>query len=95
MKSFTFDPEQSFREVKKVLAELNQPENKELIAKVTWLEGSAKGASLTFLWDPMAERFGHSIDKELIDTRVVDSLINDISVEVTLLPHTPIKHHEP
>lgn len=88
MKSFHFNPGQSFTEVRKQLMDLNHPDNKGMLAKLTWLAGERADKPLTYLWDPYAERFGHQIDKEMIDHQVVDSLINELSVEVLLVePH--------
>lgn len=92
MKTFSFHPDLTFRETRRLLNELSSPEHKGLVARLVWLEGKAAGESLTFLWDPMAERFGHNIDKEPIDHEIVDNLINEIAVEVQLI--VPKRHHE-
>jgi len=93
MKTFTFHPDMTFREARRLMQELSSPEHKGHIAKLVWLEGKAQGEALTFLWDPMAERFGHQIDKEPIDTEIVDNLINEISVRVdVILPKRT--HHD-
>jgi len=82
MKTYEFRPEQTFREVRRLLAELSSAEHKGHIAKLVWREGKAEGKSLTYLWDPMAERFGHNIDKEPIDSEIVANLINEIAIDV-------------
>ncbi len=90
MKNFRFDPGQTFREVRGMLTELSGPQHKDHIAKLTWLEGTSAGESLTYLWDGFAERFGHTIDKESIDREIVANLINDIAVEVQVVKPKPI-----
>jgi hypothetical protein len=85
MMSIRFDPGMSFREVRRLLGELSDPANKDHVAHLTWLEGEAEGQYLTYLWDPLAERFGHNIDKEPIDTQIVSNLITDIAMEVRLV----------
>ena len=82
MKTYAFHPDLTFRETRRLLNELSSPENKGHIARLIWRDGKAAGESLTFLWDPHAERFGHNIDKEPIDHEIVDNLINEIAVEV-------------
>jgi hypothetical protein len=91
-KTFRFDPDLSFRQARDLLRQLSAPEHKGHIAKLTWLEGRAEGESLTYLWDPMAERFGHNIDKEPIDSEVVANLINEIAVEVEVT--LPKRQHQ-
>ncbi len=90
MKNFRFDPGQTFREVRGMLTELSSPQHKDQIAKLIWLEGSSAGEALTYLWDPLAERFGHNIDKEPIDSEIVANLINDIAVEVKVVKPKPV-----
>ena len=85
MKTFRFDPGMTFEETRARLRELHDPAHQHLIAKLVWLEGSSAGEALTFLWDPMAGRFGHNIDKELIDRPIVENLINGLAVEVRLV----------
>ena len=85
MKSFPFHPDLTFRETRNLLREVNDPAHKGHIAKVIWKEGKAAGESQTFLWDPLAERFGHNIDKEPIDHEIVDNLINEIALEVQIV----------
>jgi hypothetical protein len=92
MNSFTFSPDMTFREARSLLRELSSPEHKGQIAHLTWLDGKAEGESLTYLWDPMAERFGHQIDKEPIDSEIVANLINEISVRVDVA--LPKRKHE-
>jgi hypothetical protein len=86
MKLYKFDADQSFRQVRQIMAELNNPENRHLVAKLIWDLGAGGREPLTYLWDPFAERFGHQIDKEPIDSEIVNSLINEIPVEVQLVP---------
>lgn len=90
MKNFRFDPGQTFREVRGMLNELSSLQHKDQIAKLIWLEGSSAGEYLTYLWDPLAERFGHNIDKEPIDSEIVANLINDIAVEVKVVKPKPV-----
>ena len=85
VKTFSFDPSLSFAEARDRLRALHDPAHKDLVAKLFWLEGSSAGDSLTYLWDAMAERFGHTIDKEPIDHAVVDNLINGLAIEVRLV----------
>ncbi len=85
VQTLRFDPAMSFEEVRRRLDQLRDPAHRGLIARVTWLEGLSAGESLTYLWDPIAERFGHNIDKEPIDHEIVDNLINGISLEVQVL----------
>lgn len=84
MENYLFDPDMSFRAVREKMDEMNNPENGHLVAKLTWLEGLKTKESLSFLWDPYAEHFGHQIDKETLDHQVVMSLINGIPVEIQL-----------
>lgn len=93
MKTYEFTLSQTIQDVRQALAQVNDPANKHLIAKVLWRTGpQADNDPLTYLWDPYAERFGHQLDKEMIDSQVVDSLMNGIPVEVQLVePH----HHKP
>ena len=85
VKTFSFDPSLSFAETRERLSALHDPAHKDLVAKLFWMEGSSAGESLTYMWDPMAERFGHTIDKEPIDHEVVNNLINGLAVEVRLV----------
>ena len=91
MTTFSFHPDLTFRQTKDLLAELNNPARKHLIAHLKWLEGEQTGQELTYLWDPYAERFGHQIDKDMIDHEVVESLSNGIAVEVRLSEPSPRK----
>jgi len=86
MKTFRFDPGMSFREARDLLRVVSGPEHAGQIAKMIWLEGEDEGKNLTYLWDALAERFGHNIDKEPIDRAVVENLINDIAVEIRVQP---------
>ena len=81
VKTFSFDPSLSFAETRERLSALHDPAHKDLVAKLFWMEGSSAGKSLTYMWDPMAERFGHTIDKEPIDHEVVNNMINGSAVE--------------
>jgi len=97
MTTYRFDPDMTFREVSRLLGELNDPAHRDSIAKLTWLEGSAKDETLTYLYDPLAERFGHRIDKDPLSGEVVSNLINGISVEVALAPsheHDHAQHED-
>ena len=85
MKTFQFTPDITYRQAKSQLGELNRPVHKNLIAHLKWLDGEQAGEGLTYLWDPYAERFGHQIDKAMIDHEVVESLSIGISVEVSLV----------
>jgi hypothetical protein len=76
----------TFDQVRQFLAQLNEPANRGQIARLTWQDGSAKGQSVLYLYDPMAERFGHKIDKESIAVEVVSNLLNGIGVSVELHP---------
>jgi len=92
MKRFRFDPDQSFRDVRRLMGELNASEHKELLARLTWLEGSQAQQSITYLWDPLAERFGLQIEKENIDVEIVSSLMAGIPVEVEVFPPKRVHH---
>jgi len=76
----------TFDQVRQYLAQLNEPANRGQIARLTWQEGTAKGQSVLYLYDPMAERFGHKIDKESISVEIVSNLLNGIPVTVELHP---------
>ncbi len=92
-KTYSFTPDLTFREARRLMLELSSPEHKGHIAKLIWQDGKAAGESLTYLWDPMAERFGHNIDKEPIDREIVDNLVNEIAVEVqVMLPKARREH---
>lgn len=83
---FRFDPQLTFAQARERLELLNDTAHQHHVAKLIWLEGTSSGQELTFLWDPMAERFGHQIDKEPIEVEIVSSLMNGIAVEVRLQP---------
>ena len=85
VKTFSFDPSLSFAETRERLSALHDPAHKDMVAKLFWREGSSAGKSQTYQWDPMAERFGTTIDKEPIDHEVVNNLINGLAVEVRLV----------
>jgi hypothetical protein len=86
MKTISFHPRQSFDEVRGLIVQLNRPEHRNQLAHLTWLEGSAKNQTVVYLYDPMAERFGHTIDKESIGVEIVSSLMSGIPVDVTVAP---------
>jgi hypothetical protein len=76
----------TFDQVRQQISRLNEPANKNQIARLIWQDGSTKGQSVLYLYDPMAERFGHKIDKESIGVEIVSSLLNGISVAIELHP---------
>lgn len=76
----------TFDQVRQAIATLNEASNRGQIARLTWQDGSTKGQSVLYLYDPMAERFGHKIDKESISVEIVSSLLNGIPVTVELHP---------
>ena len=86
METFGFDPDLPISEVRRRVEDINRPEHREMVAKLTWLDGTAKDQSLHFLYDPMADRFGHSIDKSSLHTEILNSLYNGIPVKITLTP---------
>ncbi len=86
MTTYTFDPSQSFEEVRRIIDEINGVQHKGLLARLTWRDGSAKDQSVTYLYDEFAERFGHSIDKSGLHTEILASLFNGIPVEIELVP---------
>jgi hypothetical protein len=86
MKTFSFHPGQSFDEVRKLIADLNRTEHRSLIAHLTWREGTVKDQTVVYLYDAMAERFGHTVDKESIGVEIVSSLMNGIPVDVNVGP---------
>ncbi len=85
--TYHFHPGQTFDAVRAQMAQINQPGGKGHIAKLTWLDGTVKGQTISYLYDPMAERFGHMIDKESISVEIVSSLLNGIPVDVTISKH--------
>lgn len=85
MKRYRFEPEMSFAEARRQIQEINDPHHRELLAKLTWKEGTAKDQSIPYLYDSLAERFGHTIDKSSIHTEVLTSLYNGIPIEVELV----------
>ena len=89
MKSFQFDPSQTFTEVRKLMAILNRAEHVRHVAKLTWLEGNQISQTLTYRWDTLADRFGHEIDKEGINVEIVSSLLNNIPVRVDVEDEKP------
>jgi hypothetical protein len=86
MTRIDFHPGLTFDQVRQFFAQLNEPANRGQIARLTWQEGTAKGQSMLYLYDPMAERFGHKIDKESITVEIVSNLLNGIPVSVELHP---------
>jgi hypothetical protein len=84
MQTLRFHPGQSFDEVRAALAGLNSTENRHRVATLTWREGNAKDQSIAYLYDEMADRFGHSIDKESIGVEIVSSLMSGIPVDVSV-----------
>ena len=95
MKLFSFDPDQSFRQVRRLMGDLNGPEHKEHLAKLTWLEGNQAQQSVTFLWDSLAERFGLQIEKEPIDVEIISSLVNGIPLQVEVFVPKKVGHRKP
>lgn len=94
MKSYRFEPEQSFAEVRRMIDEINAPENKGMIAKLIWREGTQKDQDVTYYYDEMADRFGHIVDKSSIHSEVTTSLYVGIPIEIQLVPkpQRPISH---
>ena len=86
MTTYHFDPSDSFGTVRQRVDEINAPANRVNLARVSWLEGTAKGESITFLYDEMAERFGHTIDKSALHHEILTSLYNGIPLDVELVP---------
>lgn len=86
MKTISFNPRQSFDEVRKLIVDLNRTENKHQVAHLTWRDGTAKDQTVVYLYDALAERFGHTVDKESIGVEIVSSLMNGIPVDVSISP---------
>ena len=86
MKTYRFEPGQSFLEVRRIIEEINGSENRRMLARLTWLDGSAKNQFVTFLYDEFAERFGHSIDKSGLHTEIISSLFNGVAIKIELVP---------
>lgn len=93
MTTIEFHPGLTFDQVRQQLSRLNEPTNRSQIARLIWQDGSTKGQSVLYLYDPMAERFGHKIDKESISVEIVSSLLNGIPVTIEL--HTAPKDYKP
>jgi len=93
MTTFEFHSGMTFDQVRQMLARLNDPANRNQIAKLIWQDGTAKGQSVQYLYDPMADRFGHRIDKESISVEIVSNLLNGIPVFVEL--HLAPKNYKP
>jgi hypothetical protein len=89
MKTFQFDPSQTFVEVRQLMAILNRAEHVRHVAKLTWLDGNQVDQMLTFRYDKLAERFCHEIDKEGINVEIVSSLLNNIPVRVDVEEEKP------
>lgn len=92
MKTYRFHPDQSFAEVRRQIDEINLPENKGQVAKLTWRDGNAKDQEVSYYYDELAERFGHMVDKSAIHTEVMTSLFVGIPVEVQLHPKAQRPH---
>jgi hypothetical protein len=86
MKSYRFEPEQTFAQVRRQIEEIDDPANKGMMAKLIWREGSQKDQDVTYFYDEMAERFGHIVDKSSIHTEVLSSLYVGIPLEIQLVP---------
>jgi hypothetical protein len=86
MKTISFHPRQSFDEVRGLLEQLNRQEHRNEVARLTWRDGNAKDQTVVYLYDTMADRFGHTVDKESIGVEIVASLMSGIPVDVTVLP---------
>lgn len=86
MNTIKFHSGQSFEEVRKLITNLNRTENRNMIAHLTWRDGTAKDQTVVYLYDAMAERFGHTVDKESIGVEIVSSLMNGIPVEISVSP---------
>ncbi|HEX7926996.1 MAG TPA: hypothetical protein VF678_05345 [bacterium] len=86
MNTIKFHSGQSFDEVRKLITDLNRKENRNMIAHLTWRDGTAKDQTVVYLYDAMAERFGHTVDKESIGVEIVSSLMNGIPVEIDVSP---------
>lgn len=91
MKSFKFDPEMSYAEARRRMIEVSENGSRDHFAKLIWRDGPTSGDSLTYLWDPLAERFGHNIDKEPIDHAISQNLLIGIAVEVQVLEYHGLK----
>jgi hypothetical protein len=94
MMTIEFHSGLTFDQVREFLTQLNEPANRGQIARLTWREGTAKDQSVLYLYDPMADRFGHKIDKESISVEIVSSLLNGIPVAVDLHPEPKGYHPE-
>ena len=86
METIRFDPEMTFGEVRRLVEEINNPDHSDMVVKLTWLEGNAQDLTVPFLYEPMAERFGHTVDKSSLDEEIVSSLYNGIPVEIHFIP---------
>ena len=84
MNAYRFETSLTFDQARAMMNEINAPAHKHLVAHLTWLEGNQAGQSISFRWDPMAERFGHQLDKEPLEREIVYSLLIGIPVEVAL-----------
>jgi hypothetical protein len=86
MNTISFHPAQSFDQVRNLIVQLNRKENQHQIAHLTWKDGTAKDQTVAYLYDALAERFGHTVDKESIGVEIVSSLMNGIPVDINLSP---------
>jgi methionine aminopeptidase len=86
LSKYRFDPGQSFTEVRNAIEEINRPENKGMVAKLTWKDGNAKDQEVSYYYDRMADRFGHEVDKSSIHQEVLTSLYIGIPIEIQLVP---------
>jgi len=86
MIAYEFHSGMTFDQVREQLTRLNDPAYRNQIARLAWQDGTAKGSSIQYLYDPMADRFGHRIDKESISVEIVSSLLNGIPVSVEIHP---------
>ena len=86
MDSYRFNPDMTFAEARRMMQEIDSTDHRGQVAKLTWLEGNAKDQSIPFLYDEMADRFGHSVDKSAMHSEVMSCLYNGIPVEVRLIP---------
>jgi hypothetical protein len=86
LSTYRFDPGQSFTAVRNTIEEINRPSNKDLVAKLTWKDGTAKDQEISYYYDRMADRFGHEVDKSSIHQEVLTSLYIGIPVEIQLVP---------
>ena len=94
MTTYNFTPSMSFTQARAQMDALNQAAHKHLVAKLVWQEGNQAGQEEEYLWDGLAERFGHQIEKESIDVEIISSLVNGIPLQVHLVEIHPLPHHK-